>query len=117
MKKLLLLVLLPVLACALVTPTGNSDITGNSATHAVASSGQARWVQFIAPSTNTSTVRIGGSNTSSTVGVPMAPGSSLFYPPIPVDLGQPVPSNNYYDLSSIYYYAVTNDKINISWGF
>ncbi len=99
-----------------------ADITGDAATHAVFSTGgTARWVSIVTcgstncASANASPVRIGDSNTSATRGQPIAPGGSFFLPVLASDTreGQTM---HLYNLSSIYYYAATGDKISVAWG-
>ena len=113
-----------VLANALVAPVSSTDKTGNSTTQQLAASGYARWVAFVTCASgttgctgNVAVVRVGGSNTNATTGIPITPGGGLFFPPIPVDYQQPVVTNNYYDLTAIYWYAQTGDKVSITWGF
>jgi hypothetical protein len=84
-----------------------TDITGDSATHPLATSGNARWVQIIAGSGNGSVVRVGDSSTSATRGLPLAPGGGLFLPVLPGGLN--------YKLSAIYYYAVSGDSLSVMW--
>lgn len=96
-------------------PTSIPDITGDAATHQLQTSGFAKWVLIIPLAANTSKVRIGDSATNATRGAEIAPGSGLFMPPFPVDTRQSVQQHRY-DLSAIYYYAATGDKISVIWG-
>ena len=115
---LLLLLLLPVIGAAqanktIVAPTTLADITGTGAAVQVQSSGTARWVLFVAPTTNSAVVRVGDSSVSTTRGAPMAAGGSVFYPPITTQVGdqkQPL-----YNLSAIYVYIANGDKVSIQW--
>lgn len=127
MKRLLRIIVLlavPVLTTyGLVQPFSGTDKSGTSSAQQVAASGYARWVLFVTCQTgtvgctaNANAVRVGGSNVSSTVGAPIAPGGGLFFPPVPVDFQQPVQTNNYYDLTAIYVYVVTGDKVSVLWG-
>jgi hypothetical protein len=103
---------------ALVSVQSQADITGTgAAVQAHPSAGQARWVQVIAQTGNAAAVRVGGSTVSATNGIPVAAGAGFFFPPIPVDQGQPVSTNNYYDLTSIYVYVGSGDKVSVIWGY
>lgn len=84
-----------------------AEITCDSAAHAVATSGVARWVQFVAPSTNSVAIRIGDSNTGASRGIPIAAGGGYMMP-----FTQGAPG---YDLTKIYYYCTASDKVDISW--
>jgi hypothetical protein len=114
---------------ALIQPFSAADISGNSTTKQVWSNigspqpNFARWILFVTCASgttgctgNSAVVRVGGSNTSVGIGAPIAPGGGLFMPPIPVDFQQPVPTNNYYDLTAFYIYAQTGDKVSVIWG-
>jgi len=90
-----------------VTVVSAPDITGDNAAHQLATSGTARWVLLICPSSNSAAVRIGNDGVGSSVGAACAAGGALFYPPLS-------PSERY-DLSKIYYLAGTGDKIQPSW--
>lgn len=99
----------------LIVVTGNADVTGTAAAVQVSASGTARWLQVIAPSGNSAVIRCGGSTVSATIGAPVAAGGGLFYPAMPVDTRQAV-NQHYYDLSKIYCYVGSGDKVNFSWG-
>lgn len=90
-----------------------ADVTGASTTVQVISTGSARWVLFIAPSTNSAAIRIGDSNTGASRGAVMAAGGGLFYPPIPPESPSTL---HLYNLANIYHYVTTGDKVSISWG-
>lgn len=111
LAKIALLCVCPLLVA--VTVTSSADITGDAAAHAVGT-GLARWVQVDAVTGNSADVRVGGSNTSSTIGKRIAAGGSQFFPPIAPN-GYESTSDNSYDLSSMFYYAATNDKVTITW--
>lgn len=96
-------------------PTSIPDITGDAATHQLQSSGFAKWVLIIPLAANSAKVRIGDSATSATRGAEVAPGGGLFMPPFPIDTRQSVQQHRY-DLSAIYYFAATGDKISVIWG-
>ncbi len=87
-----------------------ADITGNATSHPFASvSTPALWVQVVAPAANAAAVRLAGSAVSSTQGAVIAPGGSFLLP-----MSQR--SGLYYDLSTLYYYAASGDKVSIIWG-
>ena len=98
-----------------LTVTTLSDITGNSSTVQVASSGTARWVLFVAPSTNSAVIRIGDSATGAARGAPVAAGGGLLYPPVAADTREST-SAKLYNLANLYYYVTTGDKVSIQWG-
>ena len=83
-----------------------ADITGTGAAVQISASGTARWVQFIAPTTNTAVVRCGDSNVSTSRGLPIAAGAGQFFPF----------QAQVYNLSSIYCYIANGDKISIALG-
>lgn len=85
-----------------------ADVSGDGASHQIASSGTARWVQIVARSTNASVVIVGDSAITTTRGVPIAPGGGFMFP-------ASQNSNDPYPLSSIYYLAQTGDKVSILW--
>lgn len=99
----------------IVTP---ADITGTAAAVAIGSSGVARWVAIKSAETNATTtcttsattgcVHVGDSNISTTRGFTLLPGASMFYPFVPA--GQPG-----YDLTKIYVFAATGEKVQITW--
>lgn len=83
-----------------------ADITGTGAAVAVAGSGSARWCQLQAPSTNTADVRWGDSNVSSSRGAGIAAGG-----------GQMTPYQaQLYNLSSLYVFVASGDKVRITCG-
>lgn len=65
-----------------------ADIAGDGAAHTLSSllgaaAGEsAKWIQWIAPSANTGTVRIGDSSITTGQGLPIPAGGAMFYPPI-----------------------------------
>jgi len=85
-----------------------AEITCDSAAHAVSTSGLALWVQLIAPSTNSAVVRFGDSSVSATRGFPIAAGGGYNTPV--VSQGSPR-----YDLTKLFYYCTTGDKVDIGW--
>ena len=95
-----------------------SDIAGDGAAHALRPAGTlARWVLIVADPANASAVRIGGSAVSATNGTRMAAGAGLFMPPIAPDARQAVDSNTLYDMSTMYYFVASGDKISLIWGY
>jgi|SRR5579871_3310856 len=88
------------------TVTTIADITGTGAAVQVAASGNARWIQFIAPSTNAAAVRCGDVNVSTTRGLPLAAGAGQFLP-FQAQL---------YNLPTLYCYIANGDKLSIAWG-
>ncbi len=110
-----LFILVALLSAQTVRTVTVTDITGDSATHQLQTSGTARWVQLSAPSGNGSAVRIGDASTGSSQGTAMVPGAAFMYPPIPADNDRGASSEHLYDLSSIYYYAATGDKVTVQW--
>lgn len=99
----------------LIVVTGNADVTGTGAAVQASTSGSARWVQVIAPSTNGAVIRCGGTTVSATVGAPVAAGGGLFFPAVPVD-SRLSTSQFYYNLANIRCYVGSGDKVNFSWG-
>lgn len=86
-----------------------ADVSCNSATHALSSSSiEARWVQIIAPETNSNPVRVADSNTGSGRGARIAPGGGYFFPPAPD--GYP------YLLNQLSYYCLTGDSFTVIYG-
>lgn len=86
-----------------------ADITGSSTTVAISVSGTgAQWIQFVAPTTNTSVARWGGPETTSAIGSIIAPGAGQFTPPCP--------PGSYYPLNTVYVYVATGDKLSITYG-
>ena len=87
-----------------------ADITGANATAAVATPNiTARWVQFIV--SGAGTVRIGGSDTSATVGLPVAAGGGLFLPVQSQDSGSTSP----YSLREINAYVPTGATLSVAY--
>ena len=114
MKRILLILAMAgaLFAQPLAVPVTIADITGDGSAHAITTSGSARWVIFICPSTNSAAVRIGDSSISATQGAPVAAGGGLMFPAIPPDPRQAT-QNQLYDLTKIYYRAGTGDKVSI----
>jgi hypothetical protein len=98
-----LLCLLAGFATALGTRT---EITGTAAAVQIASSGVARWVQFVADPGNAAAVRVGDSTVTSTSGARVAAGGGLLLPYQGAN----------YTLASIYVYIASGDKVSVLWG-
>jgi hypothetical protein len=93
-------------------PTSLPDITGASAAAQFSTVPlRASWVQVVCPSGNAANVRIGGPEVSATRGLPLPPGWSGQLMPV-----QGADKFNNYDLSTIYYYATTGDKLYVLYG-
>ena len=87
------------------------DIVGSGVTAALASPNiTARWIQAVV--TGGGTVRIGGSNVSATLGLPVNPGYSQFFPPLPADGLSTSP----YSLGGIYAYVPVGTTLSIAYG-
>ena len=114
-KRVLLILAVVLLACAQVSLTTVTDVTGDAGTHQLQATGTAKWVLVIAPTTNSATVRIGDQNTSVSRGAAVAAGAGLMLPPIPPS-STLAAKDQVYGLSSIYYYAAVGDKLSIVWG-
>lgn len=89
------------------------DITGDGSTHTLLSQSglsplpttlRCKWIQFIADKNNGAAIRIGGSLTTSSRGLPIAAGSAMFFPQIS-DFG------SMYDLGTTFYNASNGDKL------
>ena len=111
-----LLVALALSCSAMVSPVTIADIAGDGAAHQITSAAgtRASWVQFVAPSTNSGIVRIGGSAITTTRGIPIAAGGGMFYPPLPAD-ARDNSSDRRYDLTTVYYLIAVGDKLSISY--
>lgn len=117
----LFLLVSSLIASAQSTPTSIADISGDGSVHAVASSGFARWIQFSTCTSgatgctaNTNVVRLGDSSISTSRGIPVPPGGTMFFPPLPQTPGNEARAQ--YDLSKIYYLVQSGDKLSITYG-
>lgn len=75
---------------------------------------QAHWIQFAAPSTNSSPVLIGGPEVLAvpgTKGFPLQKGSGMFYPSIGSER-----FGNLYDFTLIYVYVAMSDVLDLLFG-
>lgn len=108
MRLAVLLLLLALGLSAQLLIVSPAELTGNSNTQAVSTSGVARWVLFVAPTGNSGVVRVGDSNTAcGSRGIPVAPGGGYLMP-----FAQGAPG---YDLTKVFWCAASPDKVNISW--
>ncbi len=117
MRLAALLLLLCIGLYAQLLIVSPADITGTSTAVQIGSSGVARWIQIKSAETNATTncsasvttgcVHVGDSNVSSTRGLVLPPGGSMFFP-----FAQGAPG---YDLTKTYVYAVTGEKVQILW--
>ena len=99
----------------LVVVTSAAQVTGTGAAVQLASSGTARWIQVLAPTTNSATVNCGDSSVSTTRGILIAAGGGFMFPQIAPDERQAV-NQRYYSLSTTYCYVANGDKMNVIWG-
>jgi hypothetical protein len=110
-----LLFLAAVGALASIHPVTIADINGDGAVHAfVATSTQARWVQIQAPAANASPVVVGDASISTSRGISLAPGGSIFLPPGASD-PRIDPTDVQYDLAAWFYLVQSGDKIKINY--
>lgn len=109
MRLLLLILLVVALLPATTSIVTIADISGDGAAHAIGTGG-AQWIQFIAPSGNSSVVRVGDSSITTSRGVPVAAGGGMFMPTIPPKSDS---IDRSYDLSTIYYLVQSGDKLSI----
>lgn len=84
-----------------------ADITGSGVAVALTPGVHvyAHWIQIVCPSGNSAVVRWGDSNVSSTRGAQCAAGGGQFLPA----------SGPVYDLSAIYVYIGSGDKVSVSY--
>lgn len=109
-----LFVFFAVALCAATVVVPIADISGTGTAVQVSSTqgAVALWVQFVAPSTNSSVVRVGDVTVSGTTGVPVAPGGGYFLPAINYTSGPPTK----YDLSTLYVIVQSGDKLSVEYG-
>lgn len=106
-----------------MAPTSVGDVSGGGgvtsvasalATQSITNPGTVRFIQFVAPSGNTSVVRVGDSSISTTRGVPVAPGGA-YQTPLPACVtgagGECQTST-----SSWYFLVQSGDKVSILLG-
>lgn len=88
----------------LTTPV---TISGTSAAVALTSTDAPYWVQFVAPAANLSNARCGDSNTSSSRGLLIAPGSGQMLPN--------VSPFRYNSMTTMFCYVATGDTLVVAW--
>ncbi len=101
---LLAIFCLAILCQTLVVTT--AEITCDSATHALGTATNAVWVQMVAPSGNSAVIRWGDSNTATSRGAIIAPGGGQLLPAVAGRIQG-------YDLTKIYYYCTSSDKLEV----
>lgn len=85
------------------------DITGDAAIHPlVTDTRKAKFLVAVADPANGASIRMGGPETSATVGIPIAAGASLTFPTIS-------DAFEFYPMDKLFYYAATGDKLYIEW--
>lgn len=91
-----------------------ADISGSGTAQRLSGTAGAvaLWVQIVAPSTNSSVVRVGDSTVSSTSGILVAPGGGFFLPALTQTPG----IVTRYDLSTIYVLVQSGDKVSAGYG-
>ena len=87
-----------------------TDISGTGSKVALATSGSALWVQFVAPAGNTAVVRVGDTNVTTTRGTAMAAGSGFLLPRISGT------NQQLYNLSQIFVLVQSGDSLTVSYG-
>ena len=90
---------------------------GGTAT-ALATSGAARWILISVPAGNGAVVRIGDANVSATQGVAVAAittAGSILLPPLP-PTKESNPADSLYQLSQVFAYAASTDKVSVTYG-
>ena len=116
-RKLKALAVLITVSAALFSqttrPVTRADVSGASTTVQISTTGSARWVQLLVPSTNTGVSRWGDASTTVSRGGTLPAGSGQMLPPLPVASGNQV---QLYDLTSIYVYVATGDSLTAVWG-
>ena len=119
MRRLLTLAAAAALFLAAQTRlTSPAEIVGTGVAVQVNATEIARWVQFVAPLSNsavhcsatdiTACPRVGNVNASATQGIPLAPGAGYMLPVLPT--GQPG-----YLTAQIYVWIATGDKVDVAW--
>jgi hypothetical protein len=92
--------------------TNLADIVGSGAVVQIASPNiTARWVQLILSGTAGLTARIGGSNVTSTLGLPVAAGGGLF---LPVQAPDGL-STSPYSLAALYAYIPVGATLSVAY--
>ncbi len=117
-KRFFLFLLAAIPLTAQTRITAPAEMTGTGAAVQLNASEVARWIQFVAPLSNSTThcsvtdisacPRVGDVNVSATRGIPLAPGAGYLLPPLPS--GQPG-----YSTAQVYVWIATGDKVDVSW--
>lgn len=98
--------------------TSPAEIVGTGVAVQINTTEIARWVQFVAPLTNSAThcsatditacPRVGNSGVTAARGIPVQPGAGYMLPVLPT--GTPG-----YSTAQIYVWVATGDKMDVSW--
>src|SRR5258708_6774484 len=111
--KILRLALLLVVLCCIANPAAvhTLTITGNNTAQTISTTNTsgAHWVQFVAPAANSGTSRVGDTTVTSTIGIPLAPGSGMMFPAFQ--------SGGTYSLGQLKAYVATGDTLSVTWAF
>jgi hypothetical protein len=118
LKRVLFLLAIAVLLAAQTRITSPAEISGTGVAVQLNATEVARWIQFVAPLSNSAThcvaaditacPRVGDANVSATRGIPIPPGGGYMLPVLPS--GQPG-----YSTAQIYVWIASGDKIDVSW--
>lgn len=118
LRRLSILAAAALLLTAQTRITSPAEIVGTGVAVQINANEIARWVQFVAPLSNsavhcsatdiTACPRVGNQNVSATVGIPLQPGAGYMLPALPT--GQPG-----YSMAQIYVWVATGDKVDVSW--
>lgn len=119
MKRALFIALLAALMSGQnMPPVTQADVVGDGVAHAVAGSGTARWISFLAPSSNSTAtcgtanvsgcVRIGDASISTSRGTILVPGASAYV--------AESPGAQRHALSQWFYLVQSGDKLVITYG-
>lgn len=92
-----------------------ADISGTGTATAIAASGSATWIQFVAPAANSAAVRIGDANITTSRGTPIAAGGGFFLPPVTRGPFDNQNSDTKYSLPVTYYLIQSGDKLSITY--
>lgn len=115
MKRLALLLALAWVSQASITVVTIADISGDGSAHAIATSGSATWIQFVAPSANSAAVRIGDANITTSRGISIAAGGGMFLPAVTRGPFDNQNSDTKYSLPATYYLIQSGDKLSITY--
>jgi hypothetical protein len=113
MRRLLIIGLMALCSQGAISVATIADISGTGSPTQLATTGVARWIVFQAPSTNSSNVRVGDASITTTQGIFLAPGGTMFYPPIGLVANQT--EDTRYNLANVYYLVQSGDKLTINY--